>query len=85
MVNLGRKMNDIRNRGSILQYFSKRVFSVRNFFINQPVLLLLFLLNKINLFIASYEGNEGIVKLLIDANADVDIKNKDGKTALHRG
>ena len=42
-------------------------------------------INKINLFIASIGGNEGIVKLLIDANADLNIQDKDGRTALHKG
>ena len=40
---------------------------------------------KINLFIASHWGREGTVKLLIEANANVLIKNKDGKTALDLG
>ena len=85
MVNLGHKMNDIRNRVSILQYFFTRAFSVWNLFTNQPVLLLFFLSNKIILFIASSEGNEGIVKLLIEANADLNIQDKDGWAALHHG
>ena len=42
-------------------------------------------INKINLFIASLYGHEGTVKLLIDANADMNIQNKYGSTALHRG
>ena len=42
-------------------------------------------IKEINLLIASEKGNEGIVKLLIDANADVDIKNIYGSTALHMG
>ena len=40
---------------------------------------------KINLFIASYNGHEGIVKLLIEANADVNIQANSGYTALNWG
>ena len=42
-------------------------------------------INKINLFKASWKGHEGIVKILIDANADLNIQDKDGDTALHNG
>ena len=37
-----------------------------------------FKINKINLFIASLKGDEGIVKLLLEANADLNIQEKDG-------
>ena len=38
-----------------------------------------------NLFIASNEGHEQTVKLLLEAGADRYIKNNDGSTALHYG
>ena len=42
-------------------------------------------IKEINLLIASEKGNEGIVKLLIDANADINIQDKSGSTAFHIG
>ena len=42
-------------------------------------------INKINLFIASRNGHERTVKLLIEANADLNIQDENGKTALHIG
>ena len=38
-------------------------------------------INKINIMIASRRGHKGTVKLLIDANADLNIQEKDGSTA----
>ena len=45
----------------------------------------MFIINKINLFIASLNENLGTVKLLIDANADLNIKTNSGSTALDLG
>ena len=42
-------------------------------------------INEINLFIASWEGHYDTVKLLIDANADVNIKTNNGFLALNVG
>ena len=42
-------------------------------------------INKINLFIASKWGHEGTVKLLIDANANANIRDSKGWTALKLG
>ena len=42
-------------------------------------------INKINLFLASEKGHGGIVKLLIDAKADLNIQDKHGSTALRKG
>ena len=42
-------------------------------------------INKINLFIASIDGHEKIVKLLIDAGSDLNIKTNSGQTVLHIG
>ena len=41
--------------------------------------------NNINLFIAYINGHEKTVKLLLEAGADLNIKNNDGDTALHHG
>ena len=45
----------------------------------------MFKINKINLFIASWKGHEQTVKLLLEAGADLNIKNSNGYTALHYG